>query len=147
MAIYRDGWDAAVARVHSLERELALANHARVSDRERMVRLEKALAEARAALAFVPSSALTPPELRPSSATAAMVIGILSIVICQVLGPVAWAMSAAELRRIDNGFANPLKRGQAQTGMVLGIVATVMLCVAAIGFMTMLSDGLQPTIR
>lgn len=56
-----------------------------------------------------------------------LVLGILSIVICQLLGPVAWIMGKGDLQKIDAGQMDREGRGLTQAGMICGIVGTVLL--------------------
>lgn len=69
-----------------------------------------------------------------SQATTILVLGILSLVLCQVLGPVAWVMGNKELEGIDAGRRAPEGRGTAQAGRILGIISTVLMIVG-IGFL------------
>ena len=62
-----------------------------------------------------------------SQATTILVLGILSLVLCQVLGPFAWIMGNKELAAIDAGQRAPENRGTAQAGKILGIISTVLL--------------------
>ncbi|GBC94146.1 hypothetical protein HRbin15_02654 [bacterium HR15] len=62
-----------------------------------------------------------------SNATLILVLGILSIVLCGLLGPVAWIMGNNALRDIDAGLGNPSDRGMIVAGRVLGIIATILL--------------------
>lgn len=63
----------------------------------------------------------------PSQATTALVLGILGIVVCWLLGPVAWHYGNEELAGIDAGRRDPTNRGMAQAGRIMGIVATALL--------------------
>jgi hypothetical protein len=65
-------------------------------------------------------------------ATTSLVLGILSIVVCQVLGPFAWAMGKKTLDEIDASQGRWGGRGAAQAGYILGIVGTVMLALAVV---------------
>ncbi len=69
-----------------------------------------------------------------SQATTVLVLGILSLVLCQILGPFAWVMGNKELAGIDAGLRPPQNRGTAQAGRILGIIATVLMIVG-IGFL------------
>lgn len=60
-------------------------------------------------------------------ATTSLVLGILALVLCQLLGPFAWAMGKKTLNEIDASQGRVGGRGAAQAGYVLGIVATVLL--------------------
>jgi len=69
-----------------------------------------------------------------SQATTVLVLGILSLVLCQILGPIAWVMGNNELAGIDAGLRPPQNRGTAQAGRILGIISTVLMIVG-IGFL------------
>jgi hypothetical protein len=62
-----------------------------------------------------------------SNATLILVLGILSLVCCGLLGPVAWIMGNNALRDIDAGLGNPNDRGLVVAGRILGIIATMLL--------------------
>lgn len=62
-----------------------------------------------------------------SQATTVLVLGIIGIVLCQLLGPVAWIMGNNELQAIDAGRRPPENRGTANAGRILGIISTVLL--------------------
>lgn len=71
-----------------------------------------------------------------------LVLGILSIVVCQLLGPFVWVMGRADLKQIDAGQMDREGRGLTLAGMVIGIVSTVLLSlsclVAAFWFLIMI---------
>jgi hypothetical protein len=62
--------------------------------------------------------------------TTVLVLGILSLVVCQVLGPFAWKIGNAALRDMnaqpDVTWSN---RGNITAGRILGIVSTVLMLV------------------
>jgi hypothetical protein len=64
-----------------------------------------------------------------SQATTILVLGILSLVLCQFLGPFAWVMGNKELAGIDAGRRAPQGRGTAQAGRILGIISTVLMII------------------
>jgi hypothetical protein len=64
-----------------------------------------------------------------SQATTVLVLGIIGIVLCQILGPIAWVMGNNELQSIDAGRRPPENRGTANAGRILGIIATVLLAI------------------
>ena len=64
-----------------------------------------------------------------SQATTVLVLGILSLILCQFLGPFAWVMGNKELAGIDAGQRPPENRSTAQTGRILGIISTVLLII------------------
>lgn len=67
-----------------------------------------------------------------SQAVTALVLGILSIVLCQVLGPFAWKIGHDELRAINEGRRPVSNQGLAQAGKVCGIVGTVLLGIGVV---------------
>jgi cobalamin biosynthesis protein CobD/CbiB len=72
-----------------------------------------------------PSESSAYPEA--SQATTVLVLGIIAIVACQLLGPIAWVMGNNELAAIDAGRRAPENRGTANAGRILGIISTVLL--------------------
>ena len=65
--------------------------------------------------------------------TTILVLGILSLVICGLLGPVAWIMGQKAIREMDGdpttSWAN---RGKVNAGRICGIIATALLVVGVI---------------
>jgi len=74
-----------------------------------------------------------------SQATTILVLGILSLVLCQVLGPFAWVMGNKEVAAIDAGERPPENRGTAQAGRILGIISTVLLLIGVVFGFVMLA--------
>lgn len=77
-----------------------------------------------------PSESGSYPEA--SQATTVLVLGIIAIVLCQFLGPVAWVMGNNELAAIDAGRRAPENRGTANAGRILGIISTVLLAIGIV---------------
>lgn len=77
-----------------------------------------------------------------SQATTILVLGILSLVVCQILGPIAWVMGNNELAGIDAGRRPPQNRGTAQAGRILGIIATVLMLIGVVFLFVFLVIGL-----
>ena len=67
-----------------------------------------------------------------SQATTALVLGILGVVVCGILAPIAWSMGTKELEAIDSGRRPPQNRGTANAGRILGIIGTVLLAIGII---------------
>jgi len=67
--------------------------------------------------------------------TTVLVLGILSLVICGVLGPFAWAKGNAAKREMD---ATPgvewTNRGSINAGRICGIIASVLLILSILAF-------------
>ncbi len=73
-----------------------------------------------------------PPPDHPQ-ATTVLILGILGFAVCQVLGIVAWEMGARVKREIDASNGAYGGGSNAHIGMILGIVATCLLAVTAVG--------------
>lgn len=67
-----------------------------------------------------------PPPDHPQ-ATTILIVGILSVVLCQILGPVAWVMGRRARDEIDASNGGLGGRTQVTVGYVCGIVATCLL--------------------
>jgi TRAP-type C4-dicarboxylate transport system permease small subunit len=62
-----------------------------------------------------------------SKATIAVVVGVLGIVCCGLLAPVAWYLGNEEIKAIDAGRLSETNRGMAQVGKILGIIGSILL--------------------
>ena len=67
-----------------------------------------------------------------SQATTILVMGIIGVVLCQLLGPVAWVMGNNELQAIDAGRRAPENRGTANAGRILGIIGTALFALSIV---------------
>lgn len=65
-------------------------------------------------------------------ATTVLVLGILGIVLCQVLSPIAWVMGNRVVQEIDASGGALGGRGAANAGRICGIVGTVMIGLAVV---------------
>jgi hypothetical protein len=72
------------------------------------------------------------------NATTILVLGILSLVVCTLLGPVVWHMSNATLTRMDMGQMSRRRRDTVLAGKVCGMIATAFLAFLAFAFLVML---------
>ena len=78
----------------------------------------------------IPPTPPSAPYPEQGQATTALVLGILSIVLCQILGPVAWKLGSDEIRGITEGRRPPEGLGLAQAGRICGIVGSCLLGLA-----------------
>jgi hypothetical protein len=62
-----------------------------------------------------------------SNATAVLVLGICSLAVCSLLGPIAWVMGRKELDRINAGELPRSGYGMANAGYICGIIGTMLL--------------------
>jgi len=74
-------------------------------------------------------------------ATLAMILGILSLVCCQLTGPFAWVIGGKAVREIDASGGRLGGRGQAMAGKVLGIIGTVLLGLAVLYVLLIVAIG------
>lgn len=93
-------------------------------------------------------AAEAPIPQQKSQATTALVLGILGLVCCGILAPIAWYMGSQELQRIQRGEVPSTNEGMARAGMILGIIGTVFLVLGVIwvlflGGLTVLSGFAQ----
>lgn len=91
-----------------------------------------------------------PPTQYPESSQAvtALVLGILGVITCPFLGPVAWVLGRRELAGIDTGRRPPDGRSMASAGRVLGIIGSffIFLLIAAIVAVAVAVPMLDPEI-
>ena len=71
--------------------------------------------------------AYPPPAPQHPQTTTILVLGICSLVLCQVLGPFAWVMGNKALREIDGSHGQLTGRDTVNIGRILGIIATALL--------------------
>ncbi len=71
-------------------------------------------------------------RLQPNRGAAILTLGILGIVICGFLGPVAWVMGNADLEEIRRGTMDRSGEGMVQAGWILGIIGTVLLGISVV---------------
>ncbi len=78
-----------------------------------------------------------------SKATMALVFGVLGIICCGLLAPVAWYLANEELKSIETGRLPDSNRGMAQVAKILGIIGTILL---GLGLLWVLMFGGLATI-
>lgn len=79
-----------------------------------------------------PSPPASPALPRSSQATVTLILGILSVLCCYILGPVAWYLGKSDLDQIKAGQLSREDEGLAKAGMILGIIGTIFLVLALI---------------
>jgi TRAP-type C4-dicarboxylate transport system permease small subunit len=72
--------------------------------------------------------------------TTVLVLGILSLVVCGLLGPFAWSMGSKALREIEANPGVPWNnRGNITAGRICGIVGTVLLVLQVLVLLAVLT--------
>lgn len=64
--------------------------------------------------------------------TLILVLGILGIVCCNVLGPVAWVMGNNALTTLNQGGGDESQRGLVVAGRIMGIIGSVLLILSVL---------------
>jgi hypothetical protein len=73
-------------------------------------------------------------DVMPHRGTTILVLGILSLVICGLLGPFAWVMGNNDLREIRSGRMDPEGEGATRAGQICGMIATILMIIGAVFF-------------
>jgi uncharacterized membrane protein YjgN (DUF898 family) len=68
----------------------------------------------------------------PGRGTLILVLGILSIVCCNLLGPLAWIWGKQDIAKIQAGEISPEAEQMTKIGMILGIIGTVLLVLGVV---------------
>ncbi len=66
-------------------------------------------------------------DLRPHRGGIVLALGILSLVFCALLGPMAWVMANADLADMAAGRMDPEGRSMTDVGKVCGIIGTLLM--------------------
>lgn len=85
-----------------------------------------------------------PPEgsrQRADGAIAALVLGILGLVICPLCAPFAWVMGRKAEQAVDASGGRLSGRGEATAGKVLGMVACVLTILLIVLFIVLIAVG------
>ncbi len=78
--------------------------------------------------------------------TLILVLGILSLIICQPLGIASWLMGNGDLRAMDAGTMDPEGRGLTQAGTICGVVSVVICAIGlVVGVLAVLFFGMFAT--
>ena len=73
--------------------------------------------------------------------TLILILGILSIVCIQLLGPVAWVMGNGALREIDANPGAYSNRGTVNAGRICGIIGTIVHVLGVVAWIFVLATG------
>lgn len=78
-----------------------------------------------------PMAGWTPVAPTPGSATAALILGISSVIICPLVCPAAILLGRRAVRQIDGADGKLGGRGQAKWGLIMGWVGVALTLVMA----------------
>jgi hypothetical protein len=85
-----------------------------------------------------PGSGPFGPATEHPQGTTILVLGILSLVVCQIMGPIAWVMGSKAQKEIDLDPARYTNRGNVVAGKILGIIASVLLIVSVVAWIAII---------
>jgi hypothetical protein len=125
--MYRDDLAATHARLDSLQRDLDEAQAQGVRDQRRITTLQSQLQVLQQTVVRLGGSPPQQQIIHASRGNLILALGILAIILCSLLGPIAWALGNDELRRIRLGHTPPTDATAAAAGRVCGIVGTAIL--------------------
>ena len=80
-------------------------------------------------------------QMQHPQGTTILVLGILSLVVCGLLGPFAWSMGNKALKEIDASGVVYANRGQVQAGRICGIVSSVLIILSIVLIILLLMAG------
>jgi hypothetical protein len=66
-------------------------------------------------------------RLEPHRGSTVLVLGILGLVVCGILGIIAWVMGSADLAKMREGTMDPEGEGMTRAGQICGIVSTLLI--------------------
>lgn len=67
------------------------------------------------------------PQSASTQAITALILGILGIICCGLMAPVAWYIGNQELKAIQSGTAPVAGQGLATAGKILGMIGSIIL--------------------
>ena len=86
--------------------------------------------------------------------TLILVLGIVSLVACQILGIVPWILANGDLQKMAAGTMDPEGEGMTKAGKicgmiavilaVIGIIASIAMVVLGVGFAATIPTEIQP---
>ena len=88
-----------------------------------------------------------PPAREHPQGTTVLILGILSLVICQLLGPVAWIMGNKAIKEIDASGVQVSNRSSVQAGRICGAIASLLMLVVIVAIFAIAMLGSTTTTR
>jgi hypothetical protein len=77
-------------------------------------------------------AAQAPMGMKPARGGTVLTLGILGIVLCFILGIIAWVMGSGDLKEMKEGKRDPAGEQLTKAGMICGIVGT---CLGILAFL------------
>ena len=79
--------------------------------------------------------------MQPHRGTLILVLGILSLVICQPLGFIAWFMGNSDLKAMNEGRMDPAGRDTTVGGKICGIIGSILFILGILVVIVMIIVG------
>ena len=71
-------------------------------------------------------------RVEPHRGSTVLILGLVSLLACGLIGPVAWSMGGTDLKKMRAGTMDPRGEGETKAGYVCGIIATIFLGITVI---------------
>ena len=85
--------------------------------------------------------AAPPPSMKANGAVAALVLGILGILLCPLCAPVAWGLGRKAERLVDASGGTLGGRGEATAGKILGMIGVAFIVIGIVAFIVLVAIG------
>jgi len=139
--MYRDDLAATHARVEALQADLATAQTRGALDQHRIAMMQQQLQTMQQTIARLGGHAPQQHFVHAPRGNAILALGICSLVLCALLGPIAWAMGNDEIRRIRMGLTPADAETATAAGRICGIVATAILFLLMLALVVVLASS------
>lgn len=80
--------------------------------------------------------------MKPHRGVLILVFGVLSLIMCPLLGIAAWIMGNGDLKAIAAGTMDPAGKEMTNIGRILGIISSVLLILTIVGGILCLIFGI-----
>lgn len=84
-------------------------------------------------------------QIEHPQGTTILVLGILSLVVCGLLGPVAWSMGNTALKEIDANPGAYSNRGSVSAGRICGMITSAVLVLVIVGLVILVFGSMLAT--
>ena len=78
-------------------------------------------------------------HMEPHRGATVLTLGILGLVVCGILGIVAWAMGSTDLAKMRQGRMDPEGEGMTRAGQICGIIATIFIILGVVLFFVIIA--------
>jgi hypothetical protein len=85
--------------------------------------------------------AAPPANAKADGAIAALVLGILGILLCPLCAPVAWGLGRKAERLVDASGGMLAGRGEATAGKILGMIGVAFIVLGIVAFIVLVAIG------